>query len=99
LGQTREQEARPRLRAISMATRQYRAFLEYCEQYDLLPKAVEAAFERLQTGEKADPRIARLEKIQRRQQELAIEKSIQSLRAQRAKKSEEAVEASNVGAF
>jgi predicted ATPase len=58
--------------ALSLACRQFSIFLKHCRSYGFMDRSVLDALELAESGEQLDPRIARVQKIDRKKQELQL---------------------------
>lgn len=85
MASTREREPRPRLIALSLATRHYKSFLRRCQQLGFLDAQVSKALDHWESGEKPDPRDERRDKIERRLRESEVERRIASLLEEQAR--------------
>jgi TAP42-like family len=83
LSQSREREPRARLVSMALACRHLKTFLRRCQLYGLLPKNVAEAVEQLASCEQSDPRNARTQKVEQRQQILALSKKLKDLQQAR----------------
>jgi TAP42-like family len=64
---------------MALAGRHLKTFLRQCQLYGLLPKNVAEAVEQLASGEQPDPRIARTQKVEQRQQMLTLSQQLKDL--------------------
>ena len=90
LASTRERDLRARCVSIALACRHHKSFLKRLQHFELLPKPVATAVERLQEGGQAPAQLLRTEKIAQKQQERAIEAQLQQLRSGAAHTDEDA---------